>query len=93
MFAIYLPTARVRGRLLRGAAGRRDPTTINPLYTVEELTAQLTDAGASYCSPSPPWDKPSRPRPLGGPGVFVLGEAQGATPFAAWWPPTTSHPR
>jgi acyl-CoA synthetase (AMP-forming)/AMP-acid ligase II len=60
-------------------------TTINPLYTVEELSAQLNDAGASYLLTVPPFlDKAIEAAGRSGVReVFVLGQAQGATPFAA----------
>ena len=51
MFAIYCPNlpeyaVAFYGVLLAGGTN----TTVNPLYTVEELAAQLRDAGASYLS-------------------------------------------
>ncbi|KPL86356.1 hypothetical protein SE16_13620 [Ardenticatena maritima] len=60
-------------------------TTANPLYTVEELTHQLNDAGATFLITIPPLletalaaAQQSNVRE-----VFVFGEAEGATPFAA----------
>jgi acyl-CoA synthetase (AMP-forming)/AMP-acid ligase II len=69
------------GVLLAGGTN----TTINPLYTVEELTAQLQDAGARYLLTIPPLlDKAVEAAGRSGVReVFVLGEAAGATPFAA----------
>jgi acyl-CoA synthetase (AMP-forming)/AMP-acid ligase II len=63
-------------------------TTINPLYTVDELTYQLKDAGARYLITAPPFlDKAlAAARAVGLKEVFVFGdggEAEGATPFAA----------
>ena len=60
-------------------------TTINPLYTVEELTAQLQDADARYLLTIPPFlDKAIVAAGRSGVReVFVLGEAAGATSFAA----------
>jgi acyl-CoA synthetase (AMP-forming)/AMP-acid ligase II len=59
-------------------------TTINPLYTVEELGFQLNDSHALYLITSPAFlekalvgQQRSQVRE-----VFVFGEAPGATPFA-----------
>jgi acyl-CoA synthetase (AMP-forming)/AMP-acid ligase II len=60
-------------------------TTINPLYTVQELEFQLNDSGAKYLLTIPQF----LDRALEGAGrsgvkeVFVLGEGAGATPFSA----------
>src|SRR4029450_13869060 len=69
------------GVLLTGGTN----TTINPLYTVEELSAQLNDAGASYLLTVPPFlDKAIEAAGKSGVReVFVLGEAADAPPFAA----------
>ncbi|MEK6373003.1 MAG: 4-coumarate--CoA ligase family protein [Acidobacteriota bacterium] len=58
-------------------------TTVNPLYTVEELSRQLKDAGASYIVTAPPFlDKAlEAAKETGLREVFVFGEAPGATPF------------
>ena len=86
VFAIYLPNlpeyaVAFYGVLLAGGTN----TTINPLYTIEELAAQLNDAGARYLVTIPPFlDKAVEAAGRSGVReVFVLGEAQGATPFAA----------
>jgi acyl-CoA synthetase (AMP-forming)/AMP-acid ligase II len=86
VFAIYLPNlpeyaVAFYGVLLAGGTN----TTINPLYTVEELTAQLNDADARYLLTIPPFlDKAVEAAGRSGVReVFVLGEAAGATPFAA----------
>jgi acyl-CoA synthetase (AMP-forming)/AMP-acid ligase II len=86
VFAIYCPNlpeyaVAFYGVLLAGGTN----TTINPLYTVEELSAQLNDAGASYLLTVPPFlDKAIEAAGRSGVReVFVLGEAAGATPFAA----------
>jgi acyl-CoA synthetase (AMP-forming)/AMP-acid ligase II len=86
VFAIYLPNlpeyaVAYYGVLLAGGTN----TTINPLYTVEELAAQLQDAGARYLLTTPPFlDKAMEAAGRSGVReVFVLGEAAGATPFAA----------
>jgi acyl-CoA synthetase (AMP-forming)/AMP-acid ligase II len=86
VFAIYCPNlpeyaVAFYGVLLAGGVN----TTINPLYTVEELTVQLNDAGASHLLTIPPFlDKAIEAAGRSGVReVFVLGEAEGATPFAA----------
>ncbi len=85
VFAIYCPNlpeyaVAFYGVLLAGGTN----TTINPLYTVEELTAQLNDAAASYLLTVPPFlDKAIEAAGRSAVReVFVLGEAAGATPFA-----------
>ena len=60
-------------------------TTANPLYTVDELTFQLKDSGAKYLLTVPPFletaaDAAGR---AGLAELFVLGEANGATPFSS----------
>ncbi|MBA2449534.1 MAG: 4-coumarate--CoA ligase family protein [Chloroflexi bacterium] len=60
-------------------------TTVNPLYTADELAAQLQDAGATYLVTIPQFmdkalDAAQRSNIR---EVFVLGEAAGATPFAS----------
>jgi acyl-CoA synthetase (AMP-forming)/AMP-acid ligase II len=86
VFAIYCPNLPeyavvFYGVLLAGGT----TTTINPLYTVEELAAQLDDAGARYLLTIPPFlDKAVEAAGRSGAQeVFVLGEAAGATPFSA----------
>jgi acyl-CoA synthetase (AMP-forming)/AMP-acid ligase II len=86
VFAIYCPNlpeyaVAFYGVLLAGGSN----TTINPLYTVDELAAQLADAGASYLLTIPPFlDKAIEAAARSGVReIFVLGEATGATPFAA----------
>ena len=60
-------------------------TTINPLYTADELRHQLKDAGAHYLVTAPPFLE----KALQAAGdlnlreIFVFGEAEGATPFSA----------
>jgi acyl-CoA synthetase (AMP-forming)/AMP-acid ligase II len=85
VFAIYCPNVpeyavAFYGVLLAGGVN----TTINPLYTVEELAFQLNDAGASYLLTIPLFVERAV-EAAGRSGVrevFVLGEAEGATPFA-----------
>jgi acyl-CoA synthetase (AMP-forming)/AMP-acid ligase II len=60
-------------------------TTINPTYTVTELTQQLRDAGARYLVTVPPCAEKAleAARQSDVEDVFVFGEAEGATPFAS----------
>ncbi len=73
------PIVFLAAALLGGAA-----TTINPLYTVDELTYQLTAAHAKYLFTVPPFLE----KALAGQQrsdvqeVFVFGEAPGVTSFA-----------
>jgi acyl-CoA synthetase (AMP-forming)/AMP-acid ligase II len=86
VFAIYcpnLPEYAVAFYRVLLAGGSN--TTINPLYTVEELASQLQDAGARYLLTIPPLlDKAIEAAGRSGVReVFVLGEAEDATPFPA----------
>lgn len=60
-------------------------TTINPLYTVDELRKQLADAQAKYLITVPPLLDKARAaaQATGIRELFVFGEAEGSTPFAA----------
>lgn len=61
-------------------------TTVNPLYTPRELAQQLNDARASYLLTVPPFMENARQAVRQVPTIreiFVLGEAEGATPFAS----------
>jgi acyl-CoA synthetase (AMP-forming)/AMP-acid ligase II len=60
-------------------------TTVNPLYTTEELTFQLQDARAKYLLTIPQLLDKAIPaaRQAGIDELFVFGEAEGASPFAA----------
>jgi acyl-CoA synthetase (AMP-forming)/AMP-acid ligase II len=86
VFAIFMPNVPEYAVAFHGvvAAGGAT-TTINPLYTAEELAFQLDDAGAMYLLTIPQF----LDRAIDAAGqtavkeVFVLGEAEGATPFAS----------
>jgi len=61
-------------------------TTVNPLYTPRELAQQLNDARANYLLTVPAFMDNARAAVREVPTVreiFVLGEAEGATPFAS----------
>ena len=60
-------------------------TTANPLYTPNELAHQLQDAGATYLLTVPPFLPQAREAAAqcNIKEIFVFGEGEGATPFAA----------
>ncbi|MEO8380867.1 MAG: AMP-binding protein [Acidobacteriota bacterium] len=60
-------------------------TTVSPLYTVGELTEQLRDSGAQYLVTAPLFTEKAAEagRAAGLKELFVFGEAEGFTPFAA----------
>jgi acyl-CoA synthetase (AMP-forming)/AMP-acid ligase II len=60
-------------------------TTVNPLYTVRELAFQLNDAEARYLLTIPLFAEKALEAAAQSKveEVFVFGEAEGATPFAA----------
>ncbi len=60
-------------------------TTVNPLYTAEELAHQLEDSGAKYLLTIPQFMENAKAAAAqtGIEEIFVFGEAEGATPFAA----------
>ncbi len=85
VFAIYSPNLPEYAIAFHGVAlAGGVNTTINPLYTVGELAFQLNDAGAKYLLTIPQFlDKALEAADESGvEEVFVLGEADGATPFA-----------
>ncbi|MBV9174071.1 MAG: 4-coumarate--CoA ligase family protein [Chloroflexi bacterium] len=60
-------------------------TTVNPLYTANELAQQLNDAGAKFLLTVPPLLDRAREAAARVPTlreIFVFGEADGATPFS-----------
>jgi acyl-CoA synthetase (AMP-forming)/AMP-acid ligase II len=84
VFAIYSPNLPEYALAFYGvsAAGGVN-TTVSPLYTTDELTRQLGDARARFLLTVPPFlDKALEAAGRSGvEEVFVLGEAEGATPF------------
>jgi acyl-CoA synthetase (AMP-forming)/AMP-acid ligase II len=86
VFAIYLPNLPEYAIAFHAVAliGGLN-TTINPLYTVDELTFQLNDAGAKYLLTIPLFLDNAKRAAESAPveEIFVLGEAEGATPFAS----------
>ena len=86
VFAIYSPNLPEYAVAFFGvAAAGGTVTTINPLYTPAELNRQLRDAGASFLVTIPQFVDRAREAVAGTDvrEVFVFGEAEGATPFAA----------
>lgn len=86
VFAIYspnLPEYAIAFHAVATLGGIN--TTINPLYTVPELTHQLKDAGAKYLLTIPQFLDKAREAAQAANlrEIFVFGEAEGATPFAA----------
>jgi acyl-CoA synthetase (AMP-forming)/AMP-acid ligase II len=86
VFAIFSPNLPEYALAFYGvsAAGGVN-TTVSPLYTADELANQLADAGARFLLTVPPFlDKALDAAGRSGvEEVFVLGEAEGATPFAS----------
>ena len=86
VFAIYCPNVPEYALAFYGvsAAGGIN-TTISPLYTTDELARQLDDAGARFLLTVPPFlDKALEAAGRSGvEEVFVLGQGEGATPFAS----------
>jgi acyl-CoA synthetase (AMP-forming)/AMP-acid ligase II len=60
-------------------------TTVNPLYTAGELAKQLRDSGSRFLLTAPPFLATAREAIAQAKvdELFVFGEAEGATPFAA----------
>ncbi|TMD08458.1 MAG: 4-coumarate--CoA ligase family protein [Chloroflexi bacterium] len=90
VFAIYspnLPEYAVAFHAVSLAGGTT--TTVNPLYTVDELVRQLKDSGASYLLTIPQFMDKARQaaQESGITRLFVFGEAEGAEPFASLMQP------
>jgi acyl-CoA synthetase (AMP-forming)/AMP-acid ligase II len=86
VFAIYLPNLPEYAIAFHAVATLGGiVTTINPLYPPRELAHQLTDSGASYLLTIPMFLESARAAAAQNGAIkeiFVLGEAEGATPFA-----------
>jgi acyl-CoA synthetase (AMP-forming)/AMP-acid ligase II len=84
VFAFYCPNVPEYAVAFHGVARLGGiNTTVNPLYTPDELRRQLNDAGARLILTVPPFLDSVRKGVQGTSveEVFVLGEADGATPF------------
>ncbi len=82
--ALYLPNIPEYAVAFHGICGAgATNSTANPLYTARELTHQLTDSGAKLLVTAPPFlDVATEAAGAAGVDeVFVIGEAEGATPF------------
>jgi acyl-CoA synthetase (AMP-forming)/AMP-acid ligase II len=85
VLAVFMPNLPEYAIAFHGAASAGGRcTTVNPLYTVTELQHQLTDSGARFLLTVPPFLETGveAAKRAGIDEVFVLGEGEGATPFA-----------
>ena len=85
VFAIYSPNVpeyAIAFHAVAMAGGIN--TTVNPLYTADELAHQLNDAGAKYLLTIPLFLEKAQEaaKKSDVEEVFVFGEAEGAAPFA-----------
>jgi len=86
VFAIFSPNIPEYAVTFLGVATAGGvSTTINPTYTARELGLQLKDSGATYLATVPQFLDTAREAAAGTAveEIFVFGEAEGATPFAA----------
>ncbi len=86
VFGIFAPNLPEWAVAFHGvAAAGGVSTTINSLSTEEDVANQLHDSGARFLLTVPPFLDRALPaaRKVGIEEVFVLGEAEGATPFAS----------
>ena len=84
VFAIYCPNLPEYAVVFLGVAMAGGiNTTVNPLYTVDELATQLNDSGARFLVTVPPFlDKAKEAAAKSRvEEVFVFGAAEGARPF------------
>lgn len=96
VFAIMLPNLPEYAVAFHGVASIGGVlTTINPLYTVDELNYQLKDTAARYLLTLPMFLEKAVEAAKNSAiqEIFVLGEAPGATPFAALLAPAESAPK
>src|SRR5688572_11217060 len=85
VLAVYMPNLPEYAVVFHGAAAAGGRcTTMNPLYTANEVAHQLADSRARLLVTVPPFlDAASEAAErAGGVEVFVVGEAEGAQPFA-----------
>ena len=83
--AVYLPNMPEYALAFHGAASAGGMcTTVNPLYTADELAKQLEDCSAKLLLTVPPLLDTAREAAdrAGVDEIVVVGEAEGATPFA-----------
>jgi acyl-CoA synthetase (AMP-forming)/AMP-acid ligase II len=85
VLGVYMPNLPEYAIAFHGAASAGGMCmTVNPLYTADELAHQLSDSGARFLLTVPPFLDVAREAAerAGTEEVFVVGEADGATPFA-----------
>jgi acyl-CoA synthetase (AMP-forming)/AMP-acid ligase II len=95
VFALYLPNVPEYPVAFHGVAlSGGTVTTVNPLYTMGELATQLRASGARYLLTIGPFVDVARDAAAltGVEEVFVLGEAEGASPFGALLDATADPP-
>ena len=86
VFAIYSPNIPEYAIIFHAVAMLGGiNTTVNPLYTAEELLFQLNDAGAKFLITIPLFLEKAQEAAAqaGVEELFVFGEAEGTTPFAS----------
>ena len=84
VLAVYMPNLPEYAIVFHGVASTGGRcTTVNPLYTAGELAHQLSDSGARMIVTVPPFlhIATEAAAKTGIDDVFVIGEAEGATPF------------
>src|SRR5688572_22485679 len=84
VLAVHMPNLPEYAIVFHGVASAgRKCTTVNPLYTANELAHQLTDSGARMIVTDPPVLGIAREaaEKAGVEDVFVVGEAEDATSF------------
>ena len=86
VLGIYMPNTPEYGIAFLGTAAIGGiNTTINSLYSPKEVAFQLNDSGAKFLLTIPQFMESASQAAAEAPveEIFVLGEAEGATPFAA----------
>ena len=86
VFAIHSPNLPEYALAFHGIARSGGTvTTVNPLYTVDELAFQFNDSAARYLLTIPQFLEQAKEAAARSKieEIFVLGEAEGATPFAS----------
>jgi acyl-CoA synthetase (AMP-forming)/AMP-acid ligase II len=86
VLGVYMPNLPEYAIAFHGAASAGGMCmTVNPLYTADELSHQLSDSGARFLVTVPPFLEVAREavERAGTEEVFVVGEAEGASPLSA----------
>ncbi|MGZ8666300.1 MAG: AMP-binding protein [Solirubrobacterales bacterium] len=85
VMGVFMPNLPEYAVAFHGAASAGGvSTTVNPLYTANELSHQLNDSGARFLVTIPPFLDVAKEAAEASAveEVFVVGEGEGATPFA-----------